>query len=45
MKQALSALGVAYVLYLAEKYDIEPGKLIDVFNEIAPDDDEEDHEN
>lgn len=38
MKQALSAFGVAFVLELAKKYDIEPWKLIDIFNELAPDD-------
>ena len=41
MKQVLSAMGVAFVLCLAEKYDIEPWKLIEIFNELAPEEEDD----
>ena len=39
MKQALSAYGVAWVLAMADKYEIDRGKLLQLFTDMAPDDD------
>lgn len=43
MKKVLSAVGVCYVIDLAKRHGIEPSKLIDVFNEIAPEEDDEEN--
>ena len=41
MKKALSAFGVYWVLEMAKKYEIEPDKLIRLFNDIAPEETDE----
>ena len=36
MKKALSAYGVAWVIAMADKYGIDRGKLLNLFTDIAP---------
>ena len=40
MKKALSAYGVAWVLAMADKYEIERGKLLQLFTDLAPEEEE-----
>lgn len=39
MKKALSAYGVAWVIAMADKYELDRGKLLNLFTDIAPEED------